>query len=455
MRVIDEMDNKNQNIGSLWQIYSETALAINESETEEQITLLLENIVHKLIKNAMIVISLRNEATNAMRIVRYYGLPMQVLTKAFQKFFGLDPYQMEIKMAEMDTKDLDLFTTGKLEKIKDLETFTGHTVSKKICILLERLLSIKAIYSIGFIRNKKYEGAQTGDFGGLTLFLKKQETMDHPEFFEAIVQQVSVAIQRRRAEVALLKSQEEIKNLNKELEQKVINRTQQLESVNIELEAFSHSVSHDLRAPLRAINGFSKILENDFQDKLGSDGSRLIKVIVDNTIKMDELIVGLLKISKVAGTEVKKKSIDMNLMVNSIYQEFATQSDKERITFTVKPLEDGYGDPVLIHQVWINFIENAVKFSKKKENPTIQISSYIENNQTVYVIKDNGAGFNQEYQDKLFTIFQRLHSTEEFEGTGVGLALIHRIIKKHGGSVWAEGEEGAGATFYFSLPISA
>jgi signal transduction histidine kinase len=446
------MDNNDK--GNIWRIYSETALAINESETEEQITLLLENIVRKFLKNAMIVISLRNEATSAMRIVRYYGLPMQALTKAFKRFFGLDPYQMEVKVAEMDTKDLALFNTGKLEKIKDLETFTGHTVSKKICVTLERLLSIKAIYSIGFIRNKKYEGAQTGDFGGLTLFLKKQISIENPEFFEAIVQQVSVAIQRRRGEIAFLKSQEEIKNLNIELEQKVLDRTQQLEIVNKELEAFSHSVSHDLRAPLRAINGFAHILVQDYQDKLGTEGFRLFQNVIDNTNRMNELIVGLLKISKVASSEIKKTKIDMNSMVNSIIVEVFTPMDRNKIKVAVDSLTEGFGDAVLIRQVLINLIENAVKFSQKKEKPTIQISSYIENNQTVYVIKDNGAGFNKEYQNKLFTIFQRLHSTTEFEGTGVGLALVDRIIKRHGGRVWAEGEEGQGATFYFSLPIS-
>jgi signal transduction histidine kinase len=446
------MDNNDK--GNIWRIYSETALAINESETEEQITLLLENIVRQLIKNAMMVITLRNEETSAMRIVRYYGLPMQALTKAFKKFFGLDPYQMEVKVAEMDTKDLALFNTGKLEKIKDLETFTGHTISKKICLTLERLFSIKAIYSIGFIRNKKYEGAQTGDFGGLTLFLKKQISIENPEFFEAIVQQVSVAIQRRRGELAILKIQEELKNLNKDLEQKVLARTQQLENANKELDAFSHSVSHDLRAPLRAINGFTHILVQDYQDKLGPEGFRLFQNVIDNTVRMNELIEGLLKISKVSSTEVNKTKIDMNDMVKSIYQEFISLTDRDKIMFTVDHLLDSFGDPLLIRQVWVNLIENAVKFSRKKENPTIQICSYNEKDQTVYVIKDNGAGFNCEYKDKLFTIFQRLHSPSEFEGTGVGLALIYRIIQKHSGMVWAEGTLGEGATFYFSLPNS-
>jgi signal transduction histidine kinase len=437
----------------LLQDFSKTSMAINESETEEEITWLLENAVRKLVRNALLIISLYHDDTDTMRIVRYFGFPLQKLTKAFQKFFGLNPYQMEVKISDMDTKDLDLFTSGKLEKLDDLETFTGHTIPKPICRTLEKLFSIKAIYSIGFVRNKKYEGAQTGDFGGLTIFLKKQESIEYPEMIEAIVQQVSVAIQRRRAEIALLKSQEEIINLNKDLEQKVLDRTCELENSNIALEAFSHSVSHDLRAPLRAINGFSQILAQKYQDKMGSEASHMVQMVVDNTNRMSELINGLLKISKVSSTEIKKSKIDMVDLVRSIIAEIVSPTDRDKIILTVDSLSEGFGDPILIRQVWINLIENAVKFSRNKERPTIQISSYIENNQTIYVIKDNGAGFKNEYKNKLFTIFQRLHSTAEFEGTGVGLALTHRIIQKHSGKVWADGTEGQGATFYFSLPI--
>jgi PAS domain S-box-containing protein len=247
-------------------------------------------------------------------------------------------------------------------------------------------------------------------------------------------------------------AEEEIKNLSETLEQKVHQRTRELEHSNQALEAFSHSVSHDLRAPLRAINGFSQILVKDYLDHMESEAKRLIQVVVDNTNRMDEIINGLLSISKISSIELKKRPIEMTEMVESIYRESTSPSDKKRITINISKLLTGFGDSALIRQVWVNLIENAVKFSRKKENPTIQISSYNEKDQTIYVIKDNGAGFNQDYQDKLFTIFQRLHSPTEFEGTGVGLALIHRVIQKHGGKVWAEGEEGVGATFYFSLP---
>lgn len=248
-------------------------------------------------------------------------------------------------------------------------------------------------------------------------------------------------------------AEEEIKQLNETLEQKVQQRTKELEESNQALEAFSHSISHDLRAPLRAINGFSQILVERYQDILGTEPTRLIKIVVDNTNRMNEIINGMLSISKISSTEIKMTFIDMTEMVHSVYQELVVQADKDRISFTVPMLENGYGDRILIHQVWVNLIENAVKFSRNKEKPSIQIQSYVENNQTVYKIKDNGTGFDPEYQHKLFQMFQRLHSIEDFQGTGIGLALIHRIIQRHSGQVWAEGIEGEGATFYFSLPI--
>jgi len=247
-------------------------------------------------------------------------------------------------------------------------------------------------------------------------------------------------------------AEEEIKQLNETLEQKVQQRTRELEQSNQALEAFSHSVSHDLRAPLRAINGFSQILVEQYQDILGTEPTRLIKIVVDNTNRMNEIINGMLSISKISSIEIKKTTIDMTEMVHSVYQEIVDQTDQDRTSFTVPMLEKGYGDRTLIRQVWVNLIENAVKFSIKKEKPSIQIHSYVENNQTVYRIKDNGTGFNPEYHHKLFQMFQRLHSIEDYQGTGIGLALIHRIIQRHGGKVWAEGEEGVGATFYFSLP---
>lgn len=253
----------------------------------------------------------------------------------------------------------------------------------------------------------------------------------------------------------LKKAETDIIKLNESLEQRVLDRTKQLEESNKALEAFSHSISHDLRAPLRSIVGFSQILIEEYQPILGSEGSRLLQIVIDSTKKMNDLIEGLLKISKVNYVKVDKVIIDMNQILAYVLSNVHNFFDTSKVSFQIENLQEGLGDPTLIGQVWFNLIANAVKFSSKHPTPQITIQSYKKDNDIVYLIKDNGTGFKQEYKDKVFTIFNRFHSSEEYEGTGVGLSLVHRIIQKHGGTIWAESTEGKGATFYFSLPLSS
>ena len=251
------------------------------------------------------------------------------------------------------------------------------------------------------------------------------------------------------------KAQNALKQLNEELEIRVKQRTLELENSNKALESFSYSVSHDLRAPLRAINGFSELLVRGYEEKLGSEGSHLLQVIIENSSRMDQLIKGMLALSRVTSSELIKTIIDMNQLVKSVIELCYDETEQNNIELQVEKLADGYGDAVLLRQVWTNLFENAVKFSKNKEKPVIQISSSLTDQHIVYSIKDNGAGFNPRYQNKLFQVFHRLHSSEDFEGTGIGLAIVELVIHRHSGRVWAEGEEGVGATFYFSLPIQS
>jgi PAS domain S-box-containing protein len=244
----------------------------------------------------------------------------------------------------------------------------------------------------------------------------------------------------------------EVKKLNAELENRVIERTAQLEAANSELQAFAYSVSHDLRAPLRAINGFSKFVLEDYSSKLDSEGQRLIFQIRSNTQKMDRLITDILALSKVTRSEHKKSKVDMAKMALSMLNEAASPEIQKHIKFIIGELPECFADPTYIKQVWINLISNAIKFSSLKLKPEIKIGGYIKNGFRIYYVRDNGVGFNPEYSNKLFGVFQRLHKSDEFEGTGVGLAIVQRIIHRHGGTVWAEGKEGKGATFYFSLP---
>ncbi len=228
------------------------------------------------------------------------------------------------------------------------------------------------------------------------------------------------------------------------------DNTEQLQEANRQLESFSASVSHDLRAPLRAIDGYAKIFIEEYGDKVDDKALELINGIGESTKKMQSLIRAMLSFAKYGKQAVHKEHVDMVKVINNI---IPTLNSENIAKIQISSLYEGYADEPLITQVWTNLISNAIKYSRKKANPLIEIGSSIEGESVVYSIKDNGAGFNMKYADKLFNLFQRLHGNSEFEGTGIGLANVHQIIKKHGGKVWAEGVVGQGATFYFSLPI--
>jgi PAS domain S-box-containing protein len=261
-------------------------------------------------------------------------------------------------------------------------------------------------------------------------------------------QQKSMAITER--DVTLQKiADQQIRRLNDDLKINVL----QLNETNKELESFSYSVSHDLRAPLRAINGYARILEEDNVETLSDDSKKVLNKLSSNVDKMERLINDLLGFSKLGKKEVRKVSVDMTELVHSVVQEI-NSSLKHHANISIAELPQAYCDRSLFNQVWINLISNAIKYSGKKENPKIEIFASSAPAENTFFIKDNGAGFDVKYADKLFGTFQRLHGPTEFEGTGVGLATVKRIITKHGGNIWADAKLNEGATFYFTIPLT-
>jgi PAS domain S-box-containing protein len=249
-------------------------------------------------------------------------------------------------------------------------------------------------------------------------------------------------------------AESQIKMLNEELEQRVIQRTEQLEAANKELEAFSYSVSHDLRSPLRAVHSYTNILLEEYEKTLDEEGKRLCGIISSSATQMGELIDDLLSFSRIGRSTMNPSKLDMKSIAGSVFDEISSEKERTRIKFHVGKLHKCFGDPGLIKLVWNNLISNSIKYSSKETVSEIVISSILEENRITYSVKDNGVGFDMKYKHKLFGVFQRLHSESEFEGNGVGLAIVQRIIFRHGGAVWAEGEVGKGATFYFSLPAN-
>ena len=240
------------------------------------------------------------------------------------------------------------------------------------------------------------------------------------------------------------------------LEAQVAQRTEALEGTNAELESFSYSVSHDLRAPLRAIHGFARILLEDHNAKLDPEAQRLLGVIDQNTRRMGQLIDDLLAFSRLGRQGITAGRVDMKELARTVADEVQrVEAEAERkgsLEIRIDPLPVARGDRALVRQVISNLLQNAVKFSRGRDNARVEVGSRPDGGLTVYFVKDNGAGFDPRYSDKLFGVFQRLHSAEQFEGTGVGLAIVKRIVQRHGGRVWAEGQVDQGATFYFTLP---
>ncbi len=256
--------------------------------------------------------------------------------------------------------------------------------------------------------------------------------------------QIAMAIERVRVEKKVLK-------LNEELERRVLARTAELQAVNKELEAFAHSVSHDLRAPLRGIHGFSQALLEDYSEQLDAEGMDYLRRVCAASQRMGQLIEDLLNMSRVTRGEMHREEVDLSALAHKAAAELQETHPERQVEFDITPGLVANGDTRLLRVVLDNLLGNAFKFTGERERARIKVGYARANGVSTYLVRDNGAGFDMTYEERLFTVFKRLHSDNEFEGTGVGLATVQRIIHRHGGRVWAEGVEGEGATFYFAL----
>jgi two-component system sensor histidine kinase/response regulator len=255
--------------------------------------------------------------------------------------------------------------------------------------------------------------------------------------------------------IARALSLQQLRRENAALQERERRRSDELAAAYHALESFSYSISHDLRSPLLAMRGFAKVLEEDYSPQVDEGGREIVNIILERCERMDQLIAGLLAFSQAGHQPVNRVPIDMTALANAAAAEVLASYTGAAPTMLIGELPACAADSAVIRQVWCNLIGNALKYSAKRADPRIEITGRITNGEAIYQVQDNGAGFDMRYVDKLFGVFQRLHSTEEFSGTGVGLAIVQRIIVRHGGRIWAQSAPDSGACFEFSLPLTA
>ncbi len=374
----------------------------------------------------------------------------EVVGKNIREGLGHIPNVMKLWMGRVD----QVFSSGETFRVEDENTIEGKAVHSE-AVLSPLRDSEGKIFAVGVVNrditDRKEEEQLIATAEHLEELVQERTRELGDSRIAALNMMGDAEDSRKRAE----KAEKEIRTLNVELEQRVFNRTAELEAAVKELEAFSYSVSHDLRAPLRSMDGFARILNDDFSPKLPEEGQRYLRKVRESAQKMGFLIDDLLAFSHLSRSDIKVRKVAPKPIVYQAIKELEAELVDREVEFTIGELCECRSDPVMLRQVFVNLLQNAIKFTRGREPSVIEVGCRSENNPEdtcVYFVKDNGVGFDMRYVDKLFGVFQRLHRAEDYEGTGVGLATVERIIHRHGGKIWAESQVDKGTTIYFTVP---
>jgi len=375
-----------------------------------------------------------------------------VVQKTFELFTLLCAPESIAYLQILDGRPRDLFlspasaadTAPAKDRLLAALADSAWTVSEKgfiIRICLENnTLGILAVEGISFVQFKDhYLNLGVNLAGAIALAIANARYYQHVEASGKALAEANEQLKREIAD-------------RQQAEEMLKTQTLQLEVANRSLESFTHSVSHDLRAPLRVVDGYVRMLDKELKGTLKGEAERKLQVIRNNVAKMGQLIDDLLALSRLGYEAITSEILDMENLVQEVWNDLKAVRDQRRLTVEVNHLPAAYGDCRFIKQVLVNLLSNAIKFTKEREVATIEIGGRQAAGETVYYVQDNGVGFDMRYAAKLFGVFQRLHDSGAYEGTGIGLSIVHRIINLHGGRVWAEGRVDEGATFYFSLP---
>jgi len=417
---------------------SKTAMEFVDMEDSDDIFRYIAEKVYSLLPHSIVGVLIDDPAARTITLRSVAG--DEVVVSIFKENLNVELEGMVLSCVTQPYMQVNLLQKGIIEGPSlyhvFMEIFPEETIKR-----IERLCSLGKLYTLGF-------SSQGELFGHVVFVLRNGDTIRDPELLEAFANQASVALLRWKTRKA---AEEAIANVHAGLEKAVNERTAALQAANKNLESFSYSVSHDLRAPLRSIDGFSSILLNEHGKDLSSGGKQLVEKIRQNTLMMADLIDAILEFSRAGRKELHRERVDLKAMVYEVLNELVASRPEQEIETVIGDLPPCMADPILMRQVLQNLLSNALKFSRCRNISKIEVGSHDDDGQTVYCIRDNGIGFDMKYADRLFKVFERLHDRKEYEGTGIGLAIVDNIIRRHGGRVWMESEIDKGCLCKFTI----